>query len=709
VGDYQTIEAGDTALRGFSLVKRADGSPITSGTVNWYLKALSGTNAGKWWGTDNSWNDNDNDTLNPMTHQTDGHWTVDPGNPFATAGVRFLEYAKESGDLHIPVSRFLTANNTPIADGNKRVDVSKLRGTLQTAGCDLGTRVDTTIGSRLATSSYTAPDNATIEAAIAAINALIDTEIADIRTRVLLALPAFAPDTPGSLITNNATERVIFVSSTGSNSNSGLDPSLPKQTVAGANSATRDGDTICIMGTVDTGNGFVSSKKLHWRGYRGTTAKITSSVDTPLQLKAGTAGSSVKNLTLENTAPTSVSITNSGALRIDSTANIDIENVVATCTGQASHGVYIFYSHGIKLNRVIANGYARGMSIYDSTVESEFGEYTGGESGVYMDCEIVDGRPTDTPGVRYTASSWTSTSERFYGINYTATPIVGSWAGVQAILYECHDNVARHSVKLIQPRFTAIATDAAFPRAVSVVYSGLADLGGAGPSDDSVNNADFVVEGGTVDFLVNNGLGDTFSFRAVDAQTPSQASTFQVTNCKHDESLNDGNVQVINTDVADTNAKTDQMVFTTPNKLDATADVSLSSDNIDDIAAGVAAGIAVSPFNVDKDHTFTFANKNQTTASNIITEPIGFNALLAMDFSDQIPKRTSISSITSATFANIAGTEPTVSSSSPSADRKAAHIMVDATAATAGTYTLSVTVLTADGQTFVRSGRFTVT
>ncbi len=138
------------------------------------------------------------------------------------------------------------------------------------------------------------------------------------------------------------------------------------------------------------------------------------------------------------------------------------------------------------------------------------------------------------------------------------------------------------------------------------------------------------------------------------------------------------------------------------------ANVALSDQNIDDIAAGIGAAIAVSAFNVDKDHTWSFA-KNQTTASNIITEPIGFNALLAMDFSDQIPARDSILSITSATFANIAGTEPTVSSSAASADRKAAHIMVDATSATAGTYTLSVKVLTADGQTFVRQGRLAVT
>ena len=55
MSDILTIEVGET-WRGFPLVKREDGSAITTGTVNYYLKALLGTNAGKWWkNSDQTW------------------------------------------------------------------------------------------------------------------------------------------------------------------------------------------------------------------------------------------------------------------------------------------------------------------------------------------------------------------------------------------------------------------------------------------------------------------------------------------------------------------------------------------------------------------------------------------------------------------------------------------------------------------------------
>jgi hypothetical protein len=116
----------------------------------------------------------------------------------------------------------------------------------------------------------------------------------------------------------------------------------------------------------------------------------------------------------------------------------------------------------------------------------------------------------------------------------------------------------------------------------------------------------------------------------------------------------------------------------------------------------------VSPFNVDSDHTWAFHTPSQTTAPNILSESIGFIGLLAMDFSEPMPAKDSIASISAASFANIAGTEPTVLSSAVSPDAKQAHIRIDATSATAGTYTLSVTIVTTDSQTFTRSGRLTV-
>lgn len=105
MSQYNLIEAGATE-RFFTVVARASGSPIISGTVNYYCKAKSGLNAGKWWrDSDQSWQAAE--TANPMTHEADGHWAIDLTTSPFTDGIRFLEYVKESGDLHVPDARHL--------------------------------------------------------------------------------------------------------------------------------------------------------------------------------------------------------------------------------------------------------------------------------------------------------------------------------------------------------------------------------------------------------------------------------------------------------------------------------------------------------------------------------------------------------------------------------------------------------------------------
>ena len=91
-----------------SLVARADGTPITAGTVNYYLIALSGANAGKWFKTsDNSW-DAAEQIAGVMAHKVDGVWSVAvDAEAWPTSGVEYVEYAKESGDLHVPTSSMI--------------------------------------------------------------------------------------------------------------------------------------------------------------------------------------------------------------------------------------------------------------------------------------------------------------------------------------------------------------------------------------------------------------------------------------------------------------------------------------------------------------------------------------------------------------------------------------------------------------------------
>jgi hypothetical protein len=107
VSQYHSINSGETE-RFFTVVARASGAPVTAGTVNYYLRAKSGANNGKWWrDSDQTWQVAE--TANAMTHNADGHWEIDLTTSPFTDGVRYLEYVKESGDLHVPDGRHLVA------------------------------------------------------------------------------------------------------------------------------------------------------------------------------------------------------------------------------------------------------------------------------------------------------------------------------------------------------------------------------------------------------------------------------------------------------------------------------------------------------------------------------------------------------------------------------------------------------------------------
>jgi len=80
-----------------------DGNPITSGTVNFYLKDKDGPNAGKWYrGSDTSWQVSV-EIAGAASHDEDGHWKLSLPSAVWSYGTRYRLIAKESGDLHIPV------------------------------------------------------------------------------------------------------------------------------------------------------------------------------------------------------------------------------------------------------------------------------------------------------------------------------------------------------------------------------------------------------------------------------------------------------------------------------------------------------------------------------------------------------------------------------------------------------------------------------
>ncbi len=91
-------------VRTQDLVLKSTGGPIVAGTVNYYLIALTGANAGKWFkNSDNSWNAAET-VCGTMTFKADGHWSISVNATAWVQNVEYVEYARENGDLHIPVS-----------------------------------------------------------------------------------------------------------------------------------------------------------------------------------------------------------------------------------------------------------------------------------------------------------------------------------------------------------------------------------------------------------------------------------------------------------------------------------------------------------------------------------------------------------------------------------------------------------------------------
>lgn len=127
--DIQSILVGETWRRA-GMVARASGGPIVAGTVSYYLKCLSGDNADKWWDDAGQvWADEE--TANSMTHQADGCWTIELSESPFEAGAVYLEYAKESGNLHVAGEGRLLRGTSPTAWLEDSVDGVLVENLLQ--------------------------------------------------------------------------------------------------------------------------------------------------------------------------------------------------------------------------------------------------------------------------------------------------------------------------------------------------------------------------------------------------------------------------------------------------------------------------------------------------------------------------------------------------------------------------------------------------
>lgn len=567
----------------------------------------------------------------------------------------------------------------------KQVDLRQIRGENVPATATTGvpkvavTHVMTTAltesaTGRLAASFSTMHNVATPVFTTASVNQGADsnTLLPGVSTRVLLALPAVGYDEVGGLRTSNQGTRTIYVKSDGNNANSGLSRSSPVQTFQQARTNSRPGDRIELLSAIESNTSISISKRVTISAADPSyTLTVTTTNDYALRFTSSARGSNLENIEVID-ASSGTEPWATVAVDIWECHDVTLRNVKAT-SQHGLAGVRVSYSRGVKLDNVIASGNRFGFGIWNGSVYSCHGNYLGGLAGGYVDSEYIDDSSED--------SNWFSEHERFTGQNATATIVPGAlWEGlgVAGIFYETHAPAHRRNrIHFKNAQLYAFATHAGMTGEVS-----------AFTSDNGANATTATFENCRV-LIQNEGSGATYHFKA---STPD--SQFVVISTDHDPDLNSGDVQVLNNDIAATKAVVE--------------DDDVGNGAIKDAIGAIESGATVSPYLVDPDHTWEFSSSSQTTSPKLLKENIGFDGLVAVDFDEIIPALTSLQSVTSATFANISGTEPTVGDRSVSADRKKAHIEIDASSATANTYTLTVTVLTADGQTFVRSGRIQV-
>ncbi len=129
------VYSGQANVLTLTIANRTTVVPITAGTVNFYLKALTGDEAGNWYkGSDGTWAGTEQ-IAGAATHTSDGHWELSLPSVVWTSNVAYENYAKETGDLHIPVAQDVLA----AAFGGSIISGS---GPLTTAALKLHLKVD---------------------------------------------------------------------------------------------------------------------------------------------------------------------------------------------------------------------------------------------------------------------------------------------------------------------------------------------------------------------------------------------------------------------------------------------------------------------------------------------------------------------------------------------------------------------------------------
>jgi hypothetical protein len=110
----QSFTAGVANPMHADMVAKLDGEAIIVGTVTGYLKALTGSYAGKYFrASDSSWQAAKS-SAGAMVYAEEASWELDIAAAAWISGVRYKFLAAESGGLNIPYSDEIVEISAPV-------------------------------------------------------------------------------------------------------------------------------------------------------------------------------------------------------------------------------------------------------------------------------------------------------------------------------------------------------------------------------------------------------------------------------------------------------------------------------------------------------------------------------------------------------------------------------------------------------------------
>jgi len=120
----QQVTPGQANVVTYGVINKTTVDPITSGTVAFYLRCKTGTNADKWWkGSDSTWSATE-ESAGSAAHTGSGIWKLSIATLAWTAGARYDLYAIESDNLNIIAPEEVLCETPVTGTGSYRIQIT---------------------------------------------------------------------------------------------------------------------------------------------------------------------------------------------------------------------------------------------------------------------------------------------------------------------------------------------------------------------------------------------------------------------------------------------------------------------------------------------------------------------------------------------------------------------------------------------------------